>query len=65
MFSDKLQNPFLKPSPFSSSLNSGSSYLNSDPAPRYQSYKPYEEPKTSYPAVTSSYSNYDKPSYYE
>jgi len=65
MYTDKLQNPFLKPSPFSNSLNSGSSYLNSDPPPRYQSYKPYKEPKLSYQDANSSYNKYDKPSYYE
>ena len=44
MFADKLQNPFLKPSPFTATTTSyTSSYTSAiPPAPRFSSYKPYE-----------------------
>jgi len=47
MFADKLQNPFLKPSPFVASpyLPSYTSSYNAPPLPstyKYNSYKTYE-----------------------
>lgn len=52
MFADKLQNPFLKPSPFASSTSYVPSYTpsyNLPPFPssaKYNSFKTYEESNT-------------------
>lgn len=55
MFSDKLQNPFLKPSPFSNPSYTPSYSPASALPPRYNPYTPYEEPKFSISSASNQY----------
>lgn len=66
MFADKLQNPFLRPSPFAaSSANYTSSYTSgsynppSRTPPKYNSYKNFDDVRPSLPATNNQYSHYE------
>lgn len=64
MFADKLQNPFLKPSPFAASSASYTpsytpSYTSANRTPpKYSSYTPYQDSRPSLPVTNNQYSHY-------